>query len=147
MMPSLVGVSHLSFSVPDVAEAARFWVEVLGFEPRNDDPEFRFVFHREARLAVVLTDHAGTVGDVFDEHHAGLDHLALAVADVDTLEQFRAELDERRVPHSGVVASDGGWHLNLRGPGNFPIELFVIAEAFVRSLGLDPAEPAVAGRH
>jgi catechol 2,3-dioxygenase-like lactoylglutathione lyase family enzyme len=144
---NLLGVSHLGFSVPDVTEAARFWVEVLGFEPRNDDPEFRLVFHRGARLAVVLTDHGGTVRDTFDERHTGLDHLALAVADVDTLEQFRAELDERGVPHSGLVASDGGWHLNLRAPGNFPIELFVITEAFIRSLGLDPAEPAVAGGH
>jgi catechol 2,3-dioxygenase-like lactoylglutathione lyase family enzyme len=84
-----------------VTEAARFWVEVLGFEPRNDDPEFRLVFHREARLAVVVTDHAGTVQDRFDEHHPGLDHLALAVADLDDLERWRARLDEHGVPHSG----------------------------------------------
>ena len=141
--PNLVGVSHLSFSVPDLAAAVQFWVEVLGFEPMNDDPEFRFLFHRGARVAVIVTDHGGTVRDVFDEHHPGLDHLALAVTDVDTLEQWRT-LDERGVPHSGVVPSDGGWHLNLRAPGNFPVELFVIGEAFARSLGLDPAEPAVA---
>ena len=147
MTPSLVGVSHLSFSVPDLAETTRFWVEVLGFTSVNDDPQFRFLFHHAARVAVILTDHGGTVRDVFDEHHPGLDHLALAVTDIDTLEQWRTTLDERGLPHSGLVASDGGWHLNLRAPGNFPVELFVIDESFARSLGLDPAEPAVAGRH
>ena len=105
------------------------------------------MFHREARIAVVLTDHDGTVQDRFDEHHPGLDHLALAVADLDDLERWRATLDEHGVPHSGLIESDGGWHLNLRAPGDFPIELFVITEAFATSLGLDPAQPAVAGRH
>jgi glyoxylase I family protein len=147
MTPTLLGVSHLGFSVPDVAAATRFWVDVLGFEPMNDDPGFRFVFHHGARIAVVLTDHAGTVQDRFDEHRPGLDHLALAVADRDDLERWRSRLDEHGVPHSGVVESDGGWHLNLRAPGDFPVELFVISEAFATSLGLDPAEPAVAGRH
>jgi glyoxylase I family protein len=147
MTPDLLGVSHLGLSVPDVAASARFWVEVLGFEARNDDPGFRFVFHPGARIAVVLTDHAGTVQDRFDEHHPGLDHLALAVADLDDLERWRSTLDEHGVGHSGLVESDGGWHLNLRAPGNFPIELFVISEAFAMSLGLDPAEPAVAGGH
>ncbi len=147
MTPSLVGVSHLGLSVPDLASAVRFWVDVFGFEPMNDDPEFRFVFHRQARLALVVTDHGGTVRDVFDEHHPGLDHLALAVADRDSLEQWRVTLDEHGVPHSGVAESDGGWHLNLRAPGNFPVELFVINEVFATSLGLTPAEPAVAGHH
>lgn len=43
MTPALGGVSHLAFSVPDLAEAARFWVEALGFEPVNDDPQVRFL--------------------------------------------------------------------------------------------------------
>jgi glyoxylase I family protein len=147
MTPNVLGVSHLSFSVPDVADAADFWVTVLGFEMLNAEPQFCFLFHRTARVAVVVTDHAGTVRGVFHEHHPGLDHLALAVADVDTLERWRTDLDDRGVPHSEVVASDSGWHLNLRGPGNFPIELFVIDEAFAGSLGLDPTRPAVAAGH
>ena len=84
---------------------------------------------------------------VFDERRPGLDHLGLAVTDLDTLEAWRDELDEHRVPHSGVVATDAGWHLNLRAPGNFPIELYVMSEGFAGSIGLDPAEPAVAAGH
>lgn len=147
MTPALGGVSHLAFSVPDVAESARFWVEVFGFEPVNDDPQVRFLLHRAARLAIVVTDHGGAVEGVFDERHPGLDHLGLAIPDLDTLEAWRATLDEHRVPHSGVVAGDAGWHLNLRAPGHFPIELFVIGEPFARSLGIEPTEPAVAGSH
>jgi glyoxylase I family protein len=147
MTPPVLGVSHVSFSVPHVAEATDFWVNALGFELVNAEREFSFLFHHAARIAVVLTDHAGTVHGRFDEHHPGLDHLALAVADVDTLERWRAALDERGVPHSEVVASDGGWHLNLRGPGNFPVELFVIGEELAGSLDLDVTEPAVARGH
>ena len=147
MTPNLLGVSHLAFSVPDMAAAARFWVEVFGFEPLPSGPELHFLVHREARLAVVVTDHGGTVDAGFDEHHTGLDHLALAVPDPDALEQWRRRLDRHGVPHSGVVATDAGWHLNLRGPNDFPIELYAMADAFATTLGLDPAEPAVAGHH
>ncbi len=147
MTPNLLGVSHLAFSVPDLAAAVRFWVEVLGFEPVNDDPQFRFLLNRTARMAVVVTDHGGAVEGVFDENRPGLDHLGLAVPDLDTLEAWRTTLDGHGVTHSGVVATDAGWHLNLRGPGNFPIEFYVMSEAFAGSLGLDPAEPAMAGGH
>ena len=147
MRPVLLGMSHLAFSVAVLAAAVRFWVEVLGFELANDDPQVGLLLHRGARMAVAVTDHGGAVEGVFDEHRPGLDHLGLAVTDPDTLEAWRVALDEHGVPHSGVVATDAGWHLNLRAPGNVPIELFVIGEAFAVSLALDPAEPAVAGGH
>ena len=64
----------------------------------------------------------------FDERLVGLDHLALAVPNVPGLDAWARWLDEHGVPHSGVVASDAGSHLNLRAPDSFPIELFVHAE-------------------
>lgn len=118
----VLGRSHVSLSVPDLGDAVEFWVDVLGFEPLNDDPAFRFLLHRDARLAVVLTDHAGAVQGRFDEHNAGLDHLALAVGDLDTLQNWAAALTARGVATSGVVASDAGHHLNFRTPGDVPLE-------------------------
>ena len=135
------GLSHVSLSVPDLADAVRFWVEVLGFEPLNDDAAYRFLLHRDARLAVVLTDHAGAVRGRFDEHNAGLDHLALAVGDLDTLQDWAAALAARGVATSGVIASDAGHHLNFRAPGDVPLELFVIDEQALASLELAGDEP------
>ena len=127
---NLLGVSHLGFSVPDLAVAARFWVDVLGFEPINDDPTFRFLFHRGARIAVVLTDHEGTVQDA-----------STSTIRVSTTSPWpwrtstpgavaRPRWTSTVSPIPGWSPVTAGWHLNLRAPGNFPIELFVIAEAF-----------------
>lgn len=37
-----LGVHHVSINVADVDEAAAFYVEVLGFQPRSDRPDFGF---------------------------------------------------------------------------------------------------------
>lgn len=131
-----MGLSHVALSVPDLAIAAEFWVDVLGFEALDDDAAYRFLFHREARLAVVLTEHGGAVREGFDEHNAGLDHLALAVGDLDTLQHWATVLAGRGVTTAGVVASDAGHHLNFRAPGGIPLELFVLDERARAALGL-----------
>ena len=120
MTPNLLGVSHLAFSVPDLAAAVRFWVEVLGFEPVNDDPQFRFLLNRTARMAVVVTDHGGAVEGVFDESRPGLDHLGLAVPDLDTLEAWRTALDGQGVTHSGCGRHRRGLAPEPAGPGQLP---------------------------
>ena len=56
-------------------------------------------------------------------------------------------LEEHGVPHSGVVASDAGSHLNLRAPDAFPVELFVLDPAVAPSFGVGDPAPAVARTH
>ena len=51
------------------------------------------------------------------------------------------------VPHSPVVQSDAGHHLNLRAPDNFPIELFVLTDAGAIQLGLTSDGAPVADTH
>jgi glyoxylase I family protein len=146
MRPSLTGLSHLSLSVSDLAAATEFWVDAFGFESLNDDPRFRLLIHREARVAVTLTDHGGDVTGPFDEHNLGLDHVALAVGDTDSLDQWQADLEGRGIVNSGIVESEAGHHLNLRGPGNMPIELFVLKDEAAEALGLR-ADAAFARTH
>ena len=143
-MPALAGISHLSFSVPDLERAVAFWRDVLGFEAQNDDVAYRFLLHRDARIAIILTAHEGTVRGRFSEHNPGLDHVALAVSDPDELRRWAERFpgpDGRPTP---VVESDAGWHLNVRGPDDFPIELFVLNDAAAIAMGLR-GEPVAAG--
>jgi glyoxylase I family protein len=148
MKPSLTGLSHLSLSVSDLAAVTDFWVDVFGFESLNDDPRFRLLLHRETRMAVIVTDHGGAVTGPFDERNPGLDHVALAVGDTDSLVRWQADLEERGIINSGIVESEAGHHLNLRGPGNLPIELFVLNGETAEALGLPAARCGVrvAGR-
>jgi catechol 2,3-dioxygenase-like lactoylglutathione lyase family enzyme len=142
-MPALAGVSHLSFSVPDLESAVAFWRDVLGFESQNDDPAYRFLLHRDARIAVILTSHGGAVRGPFSEHNPGLDHVSLAVSDPDELRRWAAQFPGPDGQPTPVVESDAGWHLNVRGPDDFPIELFVLNDTAAVAMALR-GEPVAA---
>ena len=144
MTPAVLGLSHVSLSVRDRDAARHFWVDVLGFELIDEEPTYCFVFDRGAGLAVLLTDHDRTVVGGFDEHHPGLDHLAYAVPDVESLLSWEQRLAGLGVQHSPIVETDAGHHLNLRAPDNVPVELYVMKPEFVAALGLDAGVDPVA---
>jgi glyoxylase I family protein len=144
MTPGILGLSHITLSVRDRDAARHFWADVLGFTIVDESPEVCFLLERSARLAVLLTDHDRTVTGGFDEHHVGLDHLALAVSQVEILRSWQQRLAAAGVPHSPIVETDGGHHLNLRAPDQIQIELYVMSDEFAGSLGLDADEQPVA---
>jgi glyoxylase I family protein len=145
--PTLQGVSHLAFSVADLPAATDFWTRVMGFELTIEGPGFRFLVHYGIRLGLGLADHDGTVEGRFDEHRVGLDHVALAVSDLSTLETWARWLEDCGVSYSPIVASDAGHNLNLRGPDDFPVELFVMNAATAAGFGLSGPADAVARTH
>ena len=114
--PPLQGISHLAFSVADLPAATDFWIRVMAFELTIEGPGFCFLVHRGVRLGLGLADHEGTVEGRFDEHHVGLDHVALAVSDLSTLEAWARRLQDCGVPHSPIVASDARWTAAPRTP-------------------------------
>jgi len=132
----LVGVSHLGLSVADLDAAVAFWAGPMGFDVVDRTDEYCFLLHRDALVAIVLSDHSGAVSGSFDELRPGLDHLALAVADAESLHAWVARLDAASVQHSGIAETDAGLHLNLRGPDRFPVELFVLSPAMADHMGL-----------
>lgn len=137
MTPSILGLSHVSLSVRDRTAARDFWVDVMGFDLVAEEDDYCFVFDRGAGLAVVLSDHGHQVADAFDEHRTGLDHLAYAVANLESLTSWQQRLSRMGVPHSPVTETDAGHHLNLRAPDDLPLELFVMKPEFATLLGVD----------
>jgi glyoxylase I family protein len=144
MIPTVLGISHVSLSVVDMDAAARFWIEVMGFETFVEDARFRFLIHRGAHLAVLVSDHESAVTGPFDELRVGLDHLAFAVPDIESLRSWEQRLTTLGVPNSGITETDGGHHLNLRAPDDLPLELFVMGASMLSSLGLAESADAVA---
>jgi glyoxylase I family protein len=145
MTPGILGLSHVSLSVRDRDAAKRFWAEVLGFEVFTEEPTYCFMFERAARLAVIISDHDRTVSGKFYEHNVGLDHLAYAVPSVEALLSWQQRLATLGVPHSPIVETDAGHHLNLRAPDELAIELYVMKPEFAALLGLaDDAVPVAA---
>ena len=144
MTPTILGLSHVALSVRDRDGAKHFWVDVMGFELIDEQPHYCFVFDRGTGLAITMTDHDQTVSGAFDEHHTGLDHLAYAVPDVESLLSWQQRLDGLGVPHSSIAETDAGHHLNLRAPDHLPIELYVMKPEFATLLGLQEGADSVA---
>ena len=141
--PPVLGISHVAFTVTDMAAAASFWTAAMGFETVIESPRFSLLVHRGMNLGVGITDHEEAATGPFDERRVGLDHLAFAVGDPDSLRAWEQRLTRLGVPHSGVTESDGGHHLNLRAPDNVAIELYVMSESFLATIGMgEPADAA-----
>ena len=148
-VPQLQGISHLGLTVTDVDRAAGFWCTVMGFRIVMQSEEYCMVWHPSSLLAIGLTAQGDSAVTPFDEHHVGLDHLGLAVADVATLTAWADRFAALAVPHSPITETDAGHHLNLRAPDDFPIELFVIKAEFAAGfLGVEVGVgAAAAGTH
>lgn len=145
--PPLQGISHLGLTVTDLDAAIDFWCGVLGFQVALQADGYCMVWHPAATLAIGLTAQNGAAVGPFDERRVGLDHLALAVPDVPALTEWAQRLARLSVTHSPITETDAGHHLNVRGPDQFPIELFVIKAAFAADLlGVD-AGVGTAGTH
>ena len=145
--PGILGISHLGITVRDIPAAQRFWTSVMGFVTLFDGDELWMIFEPSSKLAIGLTNQQGRAAGSFGERSVGLDHLALAVADIATLRRWERRLAELDVPHSASTSSDAGHHLNLRAPDNFPIELFVLTDEGAASLGIVPGAGSAADTH
>ena len=147
MTPAVLGLSHVGLSVRDRNAARYFWMEVMGFELINEEAHYCFMFDRATGLAITVTDHDQTVSGAFDELHTGLDHLAYAVPDVESLLSWEQRFQSFGVSHSPIVETDAGHHLNVRAPDNVPIELYVMKAEVATLLGLDDGGAPVAATH
>jgi catechol 2,3-dioxygenase-like lactoylglutathione lyase family enzyme len=123
---TLSGISHVSLTVTDLDAARCFWVDVMGFASRIEQPALAVLVHPEAAMSLALVTHDGGANDPFDERRVGLDHLALDVAGLDALRAWEATLDAANVERSPIVESPFGWHLNVRAPDNIAVELLAM---------------------
>jgi catechol 2,3-dioxygenase-like lactoylglutathione lyase family enzyme len=82
-----LGVHHIGLAVPDLAAAATFFIEALGFEKAGEVADYAAVFVSDGSILITLwqvTDPA--TATPFDRRaNVGLHHIALKVADDEAL--------------------------------------------------------------
>lgn len=129
-MPTFSTISHLDLTVSDVERSAAWYAETLGLRrARRADLDNRIMIvliHPETGLVIGLNQHHEQVGDRFDEHRPGLDHVGFTVADRHELEEWEARLTELGVEHSPVTdaPSGSGTALVFRDPDNIQLEFW-----------------------
>ena len=129
-MPNFTSISHLDLSVTDVETSATWYCEVLGLRRvRRSDLDNRIMvvlIHEVSGLVIGLNQHHHMVGDRFDEHRPGLDHVGFGVSDRTELGEWEAKLVTLGVEHSPVQdsASGSGAALVFRDPDNIQLEFW-----------------------
>jgi catechol-2,3-dioxygenase len=118
----ITGFSHVQLLVRDVPTSERWYTTVLGLERMvaSDDGSYVALRHHQSKIVIVLTlrDAQGT-----GNGSGALDHLAFAVPDGPTLEQWAQRLTECGIAHPGVVDELGKPSLVLTDPDGNHIEL------------------------
>jgi catechol 2,3-dioxygenase-like lactoylglutathione lyase family enzyme len=126
---SIRGVHHVGLTVPDLAAARRFFVDVLGYQARGEKPEYPAAFVSDGTTLVTLwqvKDPARSVA--FDRtQNVGLHHLALAVdghAALDALHARVAQGSDAEIEFAPEPLGGGpSRHMMLRIGGGLRIEL------------------------
>jgi len=172
VIPGLRGSDHLGFTVPDIDEAERFLVDVLGAIPvyrlpgkRGDDDWMATYLGVHPRTEI--TDirfyrlHTGVNLEVFQYASAdgqapqprnsdiGGHHLALYVDDMDAAERYLREqgVEVMGAPVASANAAEGQRWLYFRSPWGMQFELVSYPEgkAYERDAEVllwDPLRPA-----
>lgn len=122
------GLAHLALRVTNMVRTRQFDVDILGFEPLQELPG-TLICNAYGTFIAFQGDATQTPArDRFDPYRVGLDHLALGVPDVITLETMKRELNLASVPNNGIEqdaltqASD----ISVFAPDGIAWELYAI---------------------
>jgi glyoxylase I family protein len=129
-MPEFPPMTHVAITVSDLARSTEWYRALLGSDPVLDEDEEAGGFHHTVfligggQLLGLHTHPAGGAGDPFDEHRAGLDHIAFACADRAELETWAGRLDELGITHGAIKDAHYGSGVSFRDPDNIALEFF-----------------------
>jgi catechol 2,3-dioxygenase-like lactoylglutathione lyase family enzyme len=133
--PLTLGVHHVGLTVPELAPTLRFFTELLGWKEVGGNPDYPAVFVSDGSVMVTLwrAKDPGNAAPFDKNNNVGLHHLALRVADLETLEMFYRKLDaaaDVRIEFAPEPLRNGpAMHMMCYEPGGNRIEFIVPADS------------------
>lgn len=133
-MLGISGFAHIGITVTDVYRSADWYEELFGWVRARDldqDAWHKVVFEDpESDIVFSLTYHRDkSSDDPFSEYRTGLDHFAFTVPSFTELGAWKARLDERGIPNSGIQETKAGANVVFRDPDNIQLEIFAFRDA------------------
>ncbi|GAA3226615.1 VOC family protein [Nonomuraea helvata] len=124
----ITGWAHVTLSVRDHDRSVGWYETVLGFKPTatetTDQWKRTLCVHPASGIILVLHQHLLGGGE-FDERRAGLDHLALSVADRTDLDAWQDRLAALGVSYTPITGTGrGGLAIAFPDPDGIALELF-----------------------
>jgi glyoxylase I family protein len=128
-VPDFPSITHVAVTVTDLERSARWYGELFSAAPVLDEDEEVGGFHHTVFLLgggqlFGLHSHPRAMGDRFDEHRTGLDHVAFACRDRDELQMWAARLDELDIEHGDIKDAHYGSGVSFRDPDGIALEFF-----------------------
>jgi glyoxylase I family protein len=128
-VPEFPSITHVAVTVTDLERSTRWYAELFGSDPVLDEDEEAGGFHHtvfalDGGQLFGLHTHTEGVGDTFDEHRTGLDHVAFTCRDRGELEGWAARLDALGIAHGGVKDAHYGSGVSFRDPDGIALEFF-----------------------
>ncbi len=127
------GVHHIGLTVVDLDASCGFFTELLGWEVVGGNPEYPAVFVSDGSVMVTLWQvEQPSAAKPFDKNNnVGLHHLAIRVADLDTLDSIYHKLSAAGnvdIEFAPEPLRDGPTiHMMCYEPGGIRIEFIVSA--------------------
>ena len=119
----LSGISHVALTVSDMVASKEFYSQTLGLTVLDaSDSYCALLVGGQGLTALILTSHREGYREPFTELRPGLDHVSLAVPDVESIAAWQARLEDHGVA-CDLRRSEWGHHLNFRDPDNIAVEL------------------------
>ena len=129
--PHTQGVHHIGLTVTDLDASCGFFTELLGWQKVGANPDYPAVFVSDGSVMVTLWQvKEPSAAKPFDKNNnVGLHHLAIRVADLDTLEKIYQKLaaaESVDIEFAPEPLRDGPTtHMMCYEPGGIRIEFIV----------------------
>ena len=136
MPVAATGYAHIRLTVTDIAASRRFYEDVFGFPVAYEVPDgaddatkdalgflFGGVIYALPGGQLLSLRPVAPRSDRFDENRIGLDHLSIAVED---LEGAVGVLDELGVAHEEIKDLGSARIVELRDPDGIALELYAL---------------------
>jgi len=122
------GLHHVSIRTTDLERAKRFYTETLEFQPVLETDGAVLLHANGILLGVLDAAPETSAEDQFDPFRVGLDHLALAVNNAESLHELKRQLDAAGVRNNGVEDDmlTGATYIAFYDPDGIAWELYTM---------------------
>jgi glyoxylase I family protein len=135
------GINHVVLTVSDLDRSTAWYCDLFDLSvvsteenigpPYFTDVRYRGLFDLDTMSYVIgLAEHRDGSPPTFDATRIGLDHCGFGVAQRVDLDDWVGRLDDRQIPHSGIIDALYATVVSFRDPDGIALELSFVRFEF-----------------